>query len=342
MSETIELRDYQNGILSVNSNAIFSRELTLEYIGEIWNNTTAGDKNIYFPSIIRTRNLNALGKYYLYYGYDHEYASGNNVGIKMAYSDDLIHWTLYGNVLKASTQLGLSSEQETETPCVYWDEANERYLMMWHSNYKANNGWWFQTTHISESSDGITWTYVKRLCTLNKDRYSGLSNHDGYAHVQKINGIYTVCLLWNGGDAARCNTGYSFDGVNWIFNSHQRAEAERYMDGTAIMPVGYSPVYDIDGKLYKVGSSGKETSGTGISVVHNVSIGEVAGDLLTYIGKARIIYKQSGKQGEYNVIRATSRFTDTDGTNYVIMNYRNGSASTDATSFVLYKICYKK
>ena len=313
----------------------------LDYIGEIWNNTDAEDTNIYFPCIIRTCHTNALGKYYMYYSYDH-LTSGENVGIKMAYSDDLVNWTKYGNVLKCNNQIQGSNVQDAETPCVYWDEANERYLMMWHSAYKANNAWWSQTTHISESSDGVTWTYVKRLCTLDKERYSGLSNHDGYAHVQKINGIYTVCLLWNGGDAARCNAGYSFDGVNWIFNSCQRAEAQRYVDGSAVMPVGYSPVYDIDGKLYKVGSSGKETSGTGISVIHNVSIGEVAGDLLTYIGKARIIYKQSGKQGEYNVIRATSRFTDLDGKNYVIVNYRNGSNSTDTTSFVLYKISYKK
>ena len=308
--------------------SLYSQGIKLESLGEIWNNSLAGDTSIYFPSIINTRHQNAPGKYYMSYSYDHQYGVGDNVGIKLAYSDDLIHWTLYGNVLKAKDQFGIDTEQETETPSVIYKDGY--YIMIWHSSYKYDGADYGQNSYISRSTDGINWEYVKVALRNPKERYIG-DLHDGYWNAIEENGLFVAGILLGGTDYAYTDIVFSNDGYNWML--YPNNQSFRSVDNLNTMNVcNVAPIL-INGAYYKIGPSGKPASGSDPATYY-IGIQRYAEDRMTPLGNVERLYSPSDTK-ETTDIRGIS-INVIDNKYYLAVCYRNNTNY----SFFLYKILF--
>ena len=327
-----ELKDEYDGLamqvelLSSRENVTLHPELSFKRIGKIWDNTEAGDSSIYWPCIIKPVTPNALGKYYMYYSLDHGSNSDANVGIKMAYSNDLIHWIKYGIVLTAKDQFSLSAKKDTETPTVVWDAKNSRYLMYWHSDYDYGGTPYSQTTYISQSADGINWTYIKRALDIPISHIYG-NGHNGYFSVFNVDGIYYGYSLLGGGDDSAGGVQISDDGLSWITIQENKG-----------LVGGGGFRFCAAGRYYLVESRGQAASGTAPNTT-NIYIQEVYSDYLTPIGDWELLAEMDSDLGETNNIRATSGFID-NGHIYFVYNCASSDRST--SSFFLAGIKVKE
>ena len=301
-------------------------ELAFSRMGKIFDNTEANNSSIYWPCIIRPVHANPLGKYYMYYSLDHGSNSDANVGIKLAYSNDLIHWTKYGIVLTAKDQFSLSSKKDTETPTVVWDEKNSRYLMYWHSDYDYGGTPYAQTTYISESTDGINWTYIKIALNIPIDHIYG-NGHNGYFKVFNENGIYYGYSLLGGGDDSASAVHMSDDGLNWI--TMQESYGVTGGEGFRFCAVG---------RYYIVKARGQAASGTAPKTT-NLYIREVFADYRTPVGDWVLLANMDTDLGETTNIRSVNGFID-DGHIYIIYNCASSDLST--SKFFLAEIKVKE
>jgi len=304
-----------------------SLELSFERLGKIWDNTQAGDTTVYSPCIIKPVHANPLGKYYMYYSYDHGGDSGTNVGIKLAYSDDLLNWTKYGTVLKAKTQFNLGSDKETETPWVVWDAKNSRYLMYWHSSYNNGDGpSYAQITYISYSTDGIDWTYIKPAITTPLSHIVG-NGHDGYFKAFVENGVFYGYSLLGGADDWFEGEYVSTDGLNFVVSQ-------------ASNPVIHSEGYRFCalGRYFCIKNIGQDSSGDTPKIA-NLGIQECLADYRTPVGDCVVFVQMNPSLGESTDIRAISGLID-DGTIYIVYNCKTTSPA--ATSFFLGKLTIKE
>ena len=304
--------------------------------GRIWTNTAANVQTAHQPydssgnltgvCIIRTRHQGALGKYYMYYGYDHRYSAGNNVGIKLAYSDDLRNWILYGNVMKAKDAFGTTNDQETENPWVVWDDRNERYIMYWHSTYDYEGTGYQQTEYISVSDDGIQWTYVKPALTVDISKIVG-DGHDGYWTVRKRNGCYYAGLLLGGTSNSTGGMAISIDGLKWALTRQIIGGfgAMFSLGGTSVVndkesasgSQSQSCCFVFNGKYYRLSAFGTAAAGTAAKNT-NIGITETFSDYFTPVSATQVIHTMNSLSGETTNIRDFSEFIDDDGSVYVV------------------------
>lgn len=330
---TIEGGKSRLDVLEDEVNALIERppvrlcqDLTFNRMGKIWDNTQAGNTSIYWPYIIRPVHANPLGKYYMYYSLDHGSNSDANVGIKLAYSNDLIHWTKYGIVLTAKDQLSLSGKKDTETPTVIWDAVNSRYLMYWHSDYDYGGTPYSQTTYISESVDGINWTYIKIALSIPIEQIYG-NGHNGYFNVFNEDGIFYGYSLLGGGDDSAGATQISDDGLNWIT-----------MQESCGLSGGAGFRFCASGRYYLVKPRGQAASGSTANTT-NLYIQEVASDYRTPIGDWVLLAEMDTSLGETTNIRSVGGFID-DGHIYILYNCATSNLS--ASMFFLAEIKVKE
>lgn len=300
-------------------------EITFERLGKIFDNTQAGDATINSPCIIRPVHENPIGKYYMYYGMDHG-GGASEAGIKLAYSNDLLHWTVYGIVLTAKDQFSLSSRKETETPWVIWDKENSRYLMYWHSIYSTGEAPAYdQTTYISESVDGINWTYIKPALSIPMNHIVG-NGHNGYFKVYPMDGIFYGFSLLGGGDDSYAGRHFSTNGLDWIT---EQCSSVISSEGWRFCALG---------RYFSVRSLGKAASGFEPKTT-NIGIQEVCADYRTPISGRSVFVKMDEDLGETQNIRAISGFID-DGNIYIVYNCASNDLSMSA--FFLGKIKTKE
>jgi hypothetical protein len=242
----------------------------------------------------------------------------NNSPIYMAYSDNVQYgWTYHGVVATSANQLGASGD--IETPCVIWDDANNRYLMFYHSSTidKAGTGY-AQTSYISESIDGITWTYLKPFTTIDKNKFCG-NFHNGYISMVKVGNLWYGYGLLGGGDAALFTRYYSYDGVNWLIGPKQFSTKS-----SLYKPAHNGDVADVTelvantGKLVVINGINYFISGLGITASADnprqlrLCLQELLEDWHTPVGDAEII------DNELQDIRGISTFVDDNGDAYVL------------------------
>jgi hypothetical protein len=264
----------------------------------------------------------------------------------MAYSDDLMNWHCYGNVLKAKNQFGLTKEKDTETPCVVWDDRNNRYLMYWHSAYDYAGSGYAQTTYISYSTDGITWIYIKDALDMSIRKMLG-DGHDGYWMTRKRNGYYSGEFLLTGGSDPSNGYGFSIDGLKWSLTNQNKGgyagmfalngtehigNTERIVNGIELAE------FSLGGKFYKIGPVGRPASGSSPKE-YNIAIQELFDDYFTPKDSAKIIHYMSTDAGETTNIRNIKEFIDDDGSVYIIYNTANDGITT--CDFFLAKIILK-
>jgi|GEM_PF-4341834 len=315
----IDNRVARNGSISTVNN-----RFKLTRIGQILLASQTSLPTIYWPSIIRTDKIvGALGTYYMYFSTDH---GGVNSKINLAYSNNLTNWTEFGTVVTALNQLGVVGE--SETPSVVYDEFFGKFRMYWQTYPDPSGLGYAQSTQISESEDGINWTYVKTALDIPLDSITG-NGHNGYFDILKHSNIYIATHLMGGGEQSYLSRSYSYDGLNW-FTSPFVVTAERhgaFPDASGAAGVGnFSEVahFRYNGRNYAVSRLGTNVggaSGTDPKVV-NLGIVELCDDHVTIAGKGELL-KEMNETNETNDIRSIRPFQDIDGTMYIIYNCNN-------------------
>lgn len=296
--------------------ADFNNDFRLEYIGQKLAASQTPYSTIYYPSIIRADRYisNPIAKYYIYFSTDH----GGGTGIMMATADDIQGiWTYYGVVLNRSNQLGTGGD--AETPCVIWESSTKRFLMYWHTHDEA--GGLSQNTYISQSTDGLTWTYAGKAFKPKIRMFNG-NGHNGYFTVARRNGLYVGTHLITGSSVARHVRSISKDGIYWLTE----------LDSQTPWTTSYITV---NGEIYAINNRSVENIYLGGKIIAN----KLSQDLKRVIGSPFEI-GQSAK-GKDSMVNS---FTDTDGTIYIILSENgvidpaNPSAPSSAKELGLYKI----
>lgn len=289
---------------------------------------------VYFPCIIRTDAIPAaLGKYYMFYSTDHKTTSSS---IVMAYSNDLISWTRYGVVMTGIQQLGVASE--CETPSVVYIPSAGKYYMYWHStnNISPNPGYQ-QTSYISESTDLISWTFVKRMLDIPMELIDG-DGHNGYATVYQLPkaSMLTAVHLMGGTDFSFFTQSYSYDGLKWFTDrnissgQHQYSELFAYENMCGLIT--------INGRNYLITGYGTPASGTN-PFNFQIAMIEVGDDFRTQIGRPYILATMDINKGESTNIRSINTFVDLDGTVYIL--YNTASVGSIGASIYIAKLNIK-
>lgn len=317
---TVEKNEnFENLIKAAFSNsayADFDNDFRLEFIGQKLTASQTPFSSIYYPSIIRADRYldNPVAKYYIYFSTDH----GGGTGIMMATADDIQGvWTYYGIVLNRSDQLG--SAGDAETPCVIWEPVTKRFLMYWHTH--DNAGGLSQNTYISQSADGLTWTYAGKAFNPKIRMFNG-NGHNGYFTVAKRNGLYIGTHIITGSSIARHVRSISKDGINWI------TELDTQTPWT-------TSFITVNGEIYAINNRSEENIYLGGKIVAN----KVSSDFKRDIGLRFEI-----GQAEIGNDSMVNSFTDTDGTIYIILSENgvidpsNPSAPSGAKALCLYKV----
>lgn len=294
--------------------------------GLLFSASSLGVNSIGGVDVLRTKHSGALAKYYMYFSKDH--ATGGGAGISLAYcnSDDLNSWTVYGEVLNWVNQHpygNTDTNAEIEFPCVIWDEENGRYLMYWHSAYGsivfANSEYKYaQVSFISESVDGINWTFLKPFSNVPLRHIAG-DGHNGYISVYRMNGMYYANGLFGGAETSYMANALSYDGVNWTYDKFQdngiyanvRTKALSGQTDALRYPSVYSGyrtynncLLTVNGKFYRLISGGREAYGTTSKSV-DIYIQEVSADFKTPIGRASLFYTLGSITGESKDLRSS-------------------------------------
>jgi hypothetical protein len=214
--------------------------------------------------------------------------------------------------------------------------------MYWHSGYDYTGMGYGQTTYISTSVDGITWTYIKAALDTPLVKMVG-NGLDGYWITRKRNGYYSGEFLLGGGNDPACGFGISIDGLTWsLTNQIKMGYAGMFaLNGTSLIGnteyVGSGTEvaeFSLMGRYFKICSVGKAASGTDPKE-YNIAIQELFDDYFTPKDSARIIHYMSTDAGETTNIRNIKEFIDDDGSVYIIYNTANDAITQ--TDFFLAK-----
>lgn len=198
--------------------------------------------------------------------------------------------------------------------------------MYWHSQYAYDNSPYSQTTYISESTDGINWTYIKVALSIPMEQIYG-DGHNGYFKVFDEDGIFYGYSLLGGTDDSAGATQISDDGLNWITTQE-----------TVGVSSGDGFRFCAGGRYYIVKAYGQSASGTAPNA-KNLYIQEVYSDYRTPVGGRMLLAEMDSELGETNNIRSVGGFID-DGHIYII--YNCASSNISASAFFLAEIKVKE
>lgn len=290
-------------------------KFSLKRMGEIFSTERSELPSIHWPWIIGTGNIiDPLGKYYMYYSTDH---GGNNGKIAMSYSDSLLEWTDFGVVVDSQNQLGLTSE--AETPSVVFDDYSKKLRMYWQTQANMpEQERYAQATMISESTDGISWTYVKQALDIPLKLLPG-NGHNGYFIPRKFSHCYIATHLMGGGAQSYSGISYSYDGLNW-WTSRDNVSGQRhavFVNDVYSGGFNESGTFTHNGSIYSVCRVGIPAHGTNAKMV-NLGITELCDDLITIRGKAYILLEMEDLLNESTDIRSIRSFQDSDGSVFII------------------------
>ncbi|MFD1954290.1 hypothetical protein ACFSL6_08900 [Paenibacillus thailandensis] len=223
-----------------------------------------GGVPIYFPCLVEMRSVlgsAALDTWYLYYSTDHASGAG---GIGLATAP---HpggpWKDRGRVFVDTT-----AGEQTETPCVLYNENTGLFHMYYHQNYYAagdTNVYRSQATCLATSPDGVTWTILKApLITIPDGDFPG-DGHTGYARVYRFNELWIMRHSMGGTNYSHNGISYSLDGINWTTDPYPiLGNAEIASDGTT-RKIGVNDVFQWRGRLWANVNENSWASGSGDS-----------------------------------------------------------------------------
>lgn len=313
-------------------------KLKLTRLGVLITGTTEAGGTAYFPSLVRNMTRNAASanaweraKYFLYYSTDHESV---NSGISMSYADAVTGpWTPYGEkLLTLANQVAGQTATDCETPSVWWNAHAGKYYMTWHTAaYNPASPYNYgQTSYISESTDGVNWTFVKRMVDIPMREIAG-NGHNGYAQVYQHDGGYYATILLGGGSGYMTDA-HSVDGLHWMVNPMQdnAVHSAFKLNGTkapgdcVLVEFGQSALVRVMGKWYKIGGGGLPSSGTAAKTFDLYAM-PVLSDKRTPAGSGTLLLEMSADFDETKNIRNTACFTDDDGSVYILYTTRVGT-----------------
>ncbi len=154
-------------------------------------------KDIVAPNVIKATDYfeNPLGTYYMYAG-PHDHGGGDGYGIGLLYSDSLHGpWTVHGQVV--------GDAQAAST--VYWDDTENRMLLMAHGPNRHN--------HIYESNDGITFSFIRETTEMDPQPF-GYGKVFEYTLPDRDN-KYVLLINWRTNNPGYAGVAVSDDGVHW-------------------------------------------------------------------------------------------------------------------------------
>jgi len=102
---------------------------------------------------------------------------------------------------------------QTETPVVFWDAANSRYLMIYHNNDAPSDG--LQSSVVASSTDGLTWTRIGYTQEATAEY-----PHTGYwaRPIDDDGTLYAGHMLKGGALTQIHGMSHSSDGVTWVLD----------------------------------------------------------------------------------------------------------------------------
>jgi hypothetical protein len=218
---------------------------------------------IYFPCILSVGGIlgaEALDKFYLYYSSDHSTGAGG-IGLATAPRPEG-PWTDRGNIF-TDTTFG----EQTETPCVVYNEVTDKFHMYYHQNYYASGDtgvYPTQATCLALSDDGVNFT-IQANPLIKADLDLPGDGHTGYARVYRIGDLWVMKHSFGGTNFSHGGISYSKDGLTWQMDPRPvGAGAEWATDGVD-RKIGVNEVFWWRGRFWANVNDNAWASGSGDS-----------------------------------------------------------------------------